>query len=170
MKQMLKKTALALVASTALAGNAMAADKVAIVDIQGVFGQLPQIATIQQKIEDEFAPEREKIKKLEADITYNMDKLKRENATMSKAQKEELQNQIISQRKEFESMVKPLEVNIRRRQNEERNKIVALIMQTIEAEAKSGDYDMVLQKSAVIYSKDAKDLTDEIVKKVGKLR
>ena len=56
------------------------------------------------------------------------------------------------------------------RKNEETNKIIALVRQAIDNIATKGDYDLVLEQSAVVYSKPDSVITEEVVKQVSKLK
>lgn len=168
-----KNVALALLGSLMLLGNAQANDhKVAIVDVQAVAQQLPRMAAIQQMVRDEFKDQIEAIDKLREDAEYNYKKLQKEGATLSTAQQDELKKTIVDQQKELESKGKPLQAQMQRRGAEEQNKVAALIQQAIEAEAKSGGYDMVLHKSSVLYmaNESKADISTKIVERVKKMK
>lgn len=162
---------LLVVASTLVAGTAMAA-KIAVVDVQAAFQQLPQAAMIQEDIQKEFADEIQKVSGMEKDIKYYMEKHQRDSATMSEKEKEELVSKITKLREDYANTAKPLQMNVQRRQAEERNKILALIKQTIDQIAAEGKYDVVLQKNAIAYMKGAEnnDITQKVVDKVSKIK
>lgn len=171
MKNLIKKTFLGVVASGLMATSAVAADKIAVVNMELIYSKLPQIAVIQQSLQTEFAEESEKVKKLQADIRYNQDKLKREQATMSQEQTDALKAEITKMYKEYEALAKPLEANMRRRSQEEQNRILGLIQQTIDQVAAEEGYDLVLASGAVVYSSEkAKDISDDIAAKVSKIK
>lgn len=170
MKNLIKKTFLGVVASGIMATSAVAAEKIAIVNIEYIYSKLPQIAVVQQTLQAEFAVESEKVKKLQADIRYNQDKLQREQATMSAEQTDALKADITRMYKEYEALAKPLEANMRRRSQEEQNRILGLIRQTVDSIAAAEGYDLVLSSGAVIYSGDTKDISDDIAAKVSKIK
>ena len=112
-----KNAAVILLGSLMLLGNASAKDqKIAIVDVQAIAAQMPQMATIQETVQAEFKNQVEELQKLQADAKYNYDKLQREGATMSDAQKEELRTTIMGQQKTLEEKSKPLQQAMQRRQ------------------------------------------------------
>lgn len=171
MKHLIKKTLLGVVASGIMATSAAAADKIAIVNIEYIYSKLPQIAVIQQTLQAEFAEESEKVKKLQADIRYNQNKLEREQATMSQEQTDALKASITKMYKEYEALAKPLEANMRRRSQEEQNRILGLIRQTIDQIAAADGYDLVLANGAVVYSSEGtKDISDDVAAKVSKIK
>ncbi|MFT4925867.1 MAG: outer membrane protein [Phenylobacterium sp.] len=152
MNKAVKNVALVLLGSLIMLGNAQAKDqKIAIVDVQAVAQQLPEMAAIQQRVRDEFKDQVEAITKLQADAKYNYDKLQREGATLSTAQQDELKQTILGQQQELEAKSKPLQQQMQRRGAEEQNKVLAKVQQAIEAEAKSGGYDIVLHKASIAF-------------------
>ena len=72
------------------ASSAVMAHNVAVIDMQQIFSQLPQMSTIEQTLQTEFSERRQEIEKLQGDIRFEAEKFKRESATMSKAQKDAL--------------------------------------------------------------------------------
>ncbi|WP_199609288.1 OmpH family outer membrane protein [Flocculibacter collagenilyticus] len=171
MKSLVKNTAVALLASLTLAGTAQAADqKIATVDVQSIFTQIPQAKDIQETIKNEFAEKFTEVSKLESDIKFNLEKLKRDGATMSNAQQEELKTKITNLQQEYQAKGKPLQDELQRRQVEERNRLLALIKQAIDAEAQNGKYDLVLHKNAVAFVKGEADISSKIVDRVSKIK
>lgn len=172
MNKFSKTIALAFSLAAALASaNALAA-KIAVVDVQAAFQQLPQAAMIQEDIQKEFADEIQAISGMEKDLKYYMEKHQRDSATMSDKEKEELVSKITKLREDYTERAKPLQMNVQRRQGEERNKILALIKQTIDAVAAEEKYDIVLRADAVTYMASAaeNDITGKVVDKVSKIR
>lgn len=77
--------AFALVFSTA---NAFAdAAKIGVVDLQKIMQTSSQMKAIQQKLEKDFKPRRDKLVAMEESLKKDMEKFKRESAVMSQAQK-----------------------------------------------------------------------------------
>ena len=56
------------------------------------------------------------------------------------------------------------------RQNQETNKIIALVRQAVDNIAVKQDYDLVLSQQAVVYSKPDDSITDVVVEHVSKLK
>jgi outer membrane protein len=162
------KKLMAFAAGIMLSASAMA-QTIAVVDVQRVVGQLPQMATMQQQLTQEFAGPTEEIKKLESDIKFNMEKFQREAMTMSEEQQLELRTKIENMQKDFQAKAQPLQEQIRRRQNEERNKILALVKNAVDAVAAEENIDIVLQAQSVAFVKPEKDISDKVAEKVSKL-
>ena len=81
----------------------MAEQKIAVVDVDGVFQQMPQFISMQQMINAEFKDRQDEVTRLDEDVKYELNKLQRESATMSEAQVKELQDKIIAMRQDLQS-------------------------------------------------------------------
>jgi outer membrane protein len=170
-KKLIKTTAMGLMAALMMGSSASAfAHKVGVVDMQSIYKRLPQMAKIEQQLKNEFAEPRQALEKLQGDIRFEMEKFQREGATMSDDQKTSLRDKIQGMQKELAEKGRPLEAQIKQRQNEELAKVQKLIIDAIEDVAKSGKFDEVKVKDTTIYFNPDKvaDLSDKIVEAVSK--
>lgn len=153
-----------------LASSAMAADqKIAVVNFQEVMGKIPQTATIMKSLEEEFKDDKAVLAQLEQDIKYQQEKKKRDGSLMSAKEIEDLDAKIGTLFQEYQVKGKAFQQKTGVRKNEEQSKIVALVRQAIDNIAAKGDYDLVLEQSAVVYSKPGSAITEQVVKQVSKL-
>jgi len=170
-KTIIKTTALSILAALMMGTSASAlAHKVGIVDMQSIYQQIPQMAKIEQQLQTEFAERRQELEKLQGDIRFEAEKYKRENATMSEDQKAALEGKIRDMQKQLAEKGRPLEQEIKARQNQELAKVQKLIIETIESVAKSGKFDEVKVKDTTIYFNPDKvtDLSSKVVEAVSK--
>ncbi len=165
------KSAMILVAGLLMAGTVAAKEmKIAYVDVQAVAAKIPQSAAMQETIKNEFAQRIETVGKLEKDITFNIEKLRRDGPTMSEKQQEELRATVTSQRQQYEQLARPLDEEIRTRQAEERNKVLALIKSAIDVVAEREKFDLVLNSGAAVYAKPEFDISEAVAAQVSKAK
>ncbi|WP_082633160.1 OmpH family outer membrane protein [Lacimicrobium alkaliphilum] len=162
--------AAAVLGSSMLSSAAMAAQKIGVVNVQGIFQSLPQAAVIQENIRNEFKDQIEEIGRMEKDIKYYMEKRERDAATMSDAERKELEDKLISLRDEYAGKTQPLQQQIQTRQGEERDKLLGLIKQAIDGIAEKENYDLVLNSNAVAYMAEANNLSQQVVDQVSKIK
>ncbi|MEQ3527661.1 OmpH family outer membrane protein [Pseudoalteromonas piscicida] len=170
MKKFIKSSTLAMTAALMMGASGSAlAHKVGIVDMQEVYKQIPQMAKIEQTLQAEFAERRQELEKIQGDIRFEAEKFKREATTMSEEQKEALREKIQGMQKTLAEKGRPLEQEIKVRQNQELAKVQKLIVDAIEAVAKKGKFDEVKVKDTTIYFNPDKvaDLSEEVVKAVS---
>ena len=171
MKKSFKSSAIALLATLMMGTSASAlAHKVGIVDMQEIYKQIPQMAQVEQTLQSEFAERRQEIEKLQGDIRFEAEKFKRESTTMSQAQKDALREKVEGMQKNLAEKGRPLEQEIKMRQNQELAKVQKLIIDAIQTVAKDGKYDEVKVKDTTVYfnPKTVSDLSEKVVEKVSK--
>ena len=146
------------------------AHKVGIVDMQTIFGQIPQTAQIEKTLNSEFADRRQAVEKLQSDIRFETEKFQRESTTMSEEQKTQLRTKIQGMQKELVEKGRPLEQEMQRRQQQELAKVQQIIVGAIQEVAKSGDFDEVKVKDGTIYfnPSEVTDLSQQVIDKVSK--
>lgn len=167
----LVKSALVLLAGLMMAGTVAAKEmKIGFVDVQAVAAKIPQSAAMQETIRSEFAQRIETVGKLEKDINFNIEKLRRDGPTMSEKQQEELKTTLNNQRQQYEQLARPLDEEIRNRQAEERNKVLALIKTAIDAVAEREKFDVVLNSGAAVYAKPEYDISEAVAAQVSKVK
>ncbi len=150
--------------------TAAAEQKIAIVDVQRVLQSLPQLATIEQTINAEFAERRQEVQKLQSDGNFMVQKLQRESATMSEDEKNQLQQEIQQLGEELQSKGQPLQQEIQIRTNQERDKLLSLIEQAIDAIAAEKDFDLVLNAAVVPFAKSQHDISQDVLDQVSNVK
>lgn len=171
MKKFIKSSTLAMTAALMMGASGSAfAHKVGIVDMQEVYKQIPQMAKIEQTLQAEFAERRQELEKIQGDIRFEAEKFKREATTMSEEQKDALREKIQGMQKTLAEKGRPLEQEIKVRQNQELAKVQEMIVSTIKSVAKKGKFDEVKVKDTTIYFNPDKvtDLSNKVIEAVSK--
>ncbi|WP_337840660.1 OmpH family outer membrane protein [Rheinheimera sp.] len=170
-KQNVAKTAVVLLAGLMMAGTAAAKEmKIGVVDVQSILSGLPQTTTIQNTLKAEFEGRIADVQKLEKDIAFNQEKLKRDGATMNDQQKKTLQAEMEKQMKNYEQLARPLDEDYRRRQGEERNKLMGLVKNAIDGIAAKDGYDLILSSQAAVHVKPEFDISKAVIDQVSKAK
>lgn len=155
--------------SMILASSAMAAQKIAVVNFQEIMGKIPQTALVVQQLEEEFKDEKAVLAQLEKDIKYFQEKKKRDSSLMSAKEIDELDQQIASKFQEYQIKGKAFQQSTGLRQNEETNKILAIVKQAIDNIAAKDKYDLIIEQKAVVFTKPENSITDKVIEQVTKL-
>jgi len=154
--------AFALAASVSV----QAADKIAVVNIANIFQQSPQRAVVAKQLETEFKGRAADLQAQERDLQTKMQRLQRDGSTMKAADRSRLEKEVMAQREDFSGKAQAFDQDNRRRQSEERNKIVSRIQDAVKAVATKQGYDIVIDASAVAYAGTANDITADVLKQV----
>ncbi|MCW2474894.1 MULTISPECIES: molecular chaperone Skp [unclassified Symbiopectobacterium] len=150
----------------AASASVQAADKIAVVNVASIFQQLPQRETVAKQLENEFKGRASELQKMENDLQTKMQKLQRDGSTMKASDRSKSENDLMAQREQFSNKAQAFEQDNRRRQMEERNKILSRIQDAIKSVASKDGYDIVIDANAVAYVGNAKDITADVLKQV----
>ena len=141
--------------------------KVGIVDLQKIMQTSPQMKVIQQKLEKDFKPRRDKLVAMEETLKKDMEKFKRDDAVMSEAQKKELEKKIIASQQMFEREGQQYQQELSTAHNEAMEGLYTKIRTAIKKVAEMKKFDIILQKDAAPYSVDTLDVTPEVMKNIA---
>nr|WP_249192934.1 molecular chaperone Skp [Yersinia sp. Marseille-Q3913] len=150
----------------AASASVQAADKIAIVNVSSIFQQLPARETVAKQLENEFKGRATELQGMEKDLQTKMQKLQRDGSTMKASDRTKLESDVMKQRETFSTKAQAFEQDNRRRQMEERNKILSRIQDAVKSVASKGGYDVVIDANAVAYADPAKDITADVLKQV----
>ncbi|MCG8707217.1 molecular chaperone Skp [Brenneria sp. 4F2] len=164
----MKKWLCAASLGLALAASAgvQAADKIAVVNVSNIFQQLPQRETVARQLENEFKGRATDLQAMEKDLQTKMQKLQRDGSTMKASDRSKMEKDLMAQRDQFSAKAQAFDQDNRRRQMEERNKILSRIQDAVKSVASKEGYDVVIDANAVAYSANAKDITADVLKQV----
>lgn len=141
-------------------------DKTAVVDLQKIIQTSPQMKGIQQKLEQQFKPRRDKLMAMEESLKKDMERLKRDSAVMNDKQKKDLEKLIIAGQQTFERQGQQYQQELSAAHNEAMEELYGKIRTAIKKVAEKQKYDLVLQKDAAPYSSDKLDVTAEVMKNI----
>ncbi|MDD8057540.1 MULTISPECIES: OmpH family outer membrane protein [Shewanella] len=144
------------------------AEKIAVVDMGEVFEQLPQREQISKSLKAEFGDRVAEVQKMQEEMRTLVEKQQRDGALMSETQKTELVRKMESLKSDFQLKGKALDEDMRRRQGEEQNKLLVQVQKAINTIAGKEDYDLVLQRGAVIFVKPEADISGKVVEALSK--
>jgi len=123
-----------------------------------------------QTLETEFKNEKAVIEQLQKDLTFEDENLKRNGSLMSEKEKTELQTKMSGLYQQYQVKVKEFQQKVAQRKNQETNKLLALVTQVVDNIAAKEDFDLVISKQAVVFSKPNTDITSKVVEQVSKIK
>lgn len=152
-----------------LAGTNLFADwaKIGVVDLQKIMQTSSQMKDIQQKLEKEFKPRRDKLVAVETSLKGDMEKFKRDAAILSATQKKDLEKKIIAAQQQFERDGQQYQQELSTAHNEAMEGLYTKVRAAIAKIAKDEKYDIIVQKDAAPFSSDTLDVTDKVVKAIN---
>jgi outer membrane protein len=151
----------------AASASVQAADKIGVVNVQEVFQQMPAREAVAKQLENEFKGRATALQAQETALQSQMQNLQRNSGSMKAADRAKLEKQVMANREDFSAKAQAFDNDNRKRQAEERNKILGRIQDAVKTVAAKDGLDIVIDANALAYaSNDAKDITDEVLKQV----
>lgn len=141
--------------------------KIGVVDLQKIMQTATQMKTIQEKLEKEFKPRRDKLVAMEDGLKKDMEKFKRDSAVLSQSQKKDLEKKIVTTQQLFEREGQQYQQELSTAHNEAMEEFYNKIRAAIAKVAQSDKYDVVLQKDAAPYSADKLDVTAKVMQEIS---
>lgn len=157
---------LGLAAPAAFATDA--APKIGILDAEKIMHNAPQIATINKSLEKQFRPEHDKLMKEQQALQADIQKLNRDNATMTDRDRSALQDKIIAAKNRLRSEEEGFQQNINSAQDQAMGKFMETLKGVINKIAGDQHYDLVLLKQATAYSNSKFEITDQVLDALNK--
>ena len=159
---------LGLLSGLSLALNANADIKIGVLDLQAVLQQSPQVQAADVKFRKEFGPREQKIKAQAATLQTEVDQLNRNAAVMSAAEQGKAKDKIAKDQDNLQQAQAQFQQDVQTAQGKAMQQILTQIKTVVATIAEQKNYDLVVQKSSVVYSKDEYDVTTLVVKQLKK--
>lgn len=140
--------------------------KVGVVDLQRIMQTAPQMKLIQDKLEKDFRPRRDKLVAMEESLKKDMQHFKRDSTVMSQAEKKNLEHKIVTTQQTFERQGQQYQQELSTAHNEAMEDLYNRIRKAISKVAEKDKYDVILQKDAAPFSASNLDVTDSVLKSI----
>lgn len=152
-----------------LFGTAVFADwaKIGVVDLQKIMQTSTQMKDIQQKLEAQFKPRRDKLVAMEATLKSDMEKFKRDAAILSANQKKDMEKKIVTAQQQFERDGQQYQQELSAAHNEAMEGLYTKVRAAITKIAKDEKYDIIVQKDAAPFSSETLDVTPKVIKAIS---
>lgn len=141
--------------------------KIGVVDLQKIMQTSTQMKAIQEKLEKEFKPRRDKLVAMEDGLKKDMEKFKRDTAIMSQTQRKDLEKQIVGTQQQFEREGQQYQQELSTAHNEAMEEFYNKIRAAIAKVAENEKYDLVFQKDAAPFSVEKLDVTAKVMQEIN---
>ncbi|MBI5251877.1 MAG: OmpH family outer membrane protein [Desulfomonile tiedjei] len=157
--------ALVVLGTTIFVGAGFAADlKIAKINLAAVTENSTRVKNAMEeikKIQMESAP---KLTVLSGDIKKIEEELKAGEASLSKENKEKLENEINTKKQEIQQEQQSVRVKVAFKQKSVSNVIRTQLKETLEKLAKDGGYSVIMNSDVILYSDGVPDVTEQVTK------
>ena len=168
LKKLVKVAALGAVmlSGSFFANAAEAATKADYVNMAQIVQQMPQREAISEKLRAEFKDRIDELRSLESKIKDKVETIKRDGELLGNSGKTKLEREIASLQSDYKLKAQALDEDNRRRQGEERQKLIMQVQQTVEKVANKEGYDMVVDAATLLWAKPEDNLSEQVIKAI----
>jgi outer membrane protein len=145
-----------------VSGPASAEMKMGVVNFQKLLEDAPQTKTAMQALENEFAPRRRELLTMQNDLKARDEKLQKEGAVMSEADRAKAEKTLRDSQREFSRKAGEFQDDASTRRNEEIGKVQRYLVTEIQGYANAQGFDLVLG-DGVFFAKGPLDITAQVL-------
>lgn len=146
---------------------AVAELKVGYVQVDKILQEAPQTAESGKKLEKEFSPRSQELDRLAKQIKDQESALDKDALTISENDRRNKERDIQNLKTEFQRKQRELREDISIRKNEELSLLQDRVNKAVQSVAEAEGYDLIVY-SGVAYAKKTIDITDKVLKALGK--
>lgn len=141
--------------------------KVGFVNTTELLEKAPQADTARDNLEKEFSPREKRLVAEQKELRQLEEKLTRDGAVMSDSERQKLERDIVSGKRDLKRSRDEFSEDLNIRKNEELAKLQKIIFESIQEYAKEAKYDLVIT-GGVVYANEKVDITSQVLDKLKK--
>ena len=154
-----------LIVCTHVAFASVASDiKIGVVNTEKILRESVPGIQAQKKIEQEFMPRDEDIKKMAIQAKSLQDKLEKDSTPLTETERRNLERILANLSREYQRAQRQMREDLSVRQNEEYSLILERTNKAINKIAEIEKYDLILQLQDSVYRSQRIDITDKVIK------
>jgi outer membrane protein len=147
---------------------AFAEMKIAVLDLNKVMMDSPQLETAKTKLKSRFDKREKGILKAQKAFQSDIEKFNKESPTMKDDAQKAAQQKIIDQQKNLQDMQTKFQNDLNAAQGVVMKDIVTKIEGLVKKIAEDKKFDLILAKAGTAYSKPGLEITAEVIKRMKK--
>jgi outer membrane protein len=137
--------------------------KIGVIDLQKIMQKSSQVIAINSQLEKRFKSKQQNILASRKMLQEEAEKLDRNSAVMTQAERTTLQNKIIADRANLQSTEISYQQEVNSVQSQETQKFMRKLKDVVTQVAQSGGYTLIMIKQGIPYVKDNLDVTDSVL-------
>lgn len=151
----------------AMSGAYAAETKLGFVNVEQILKEAPQTAESGKKLEKEFSGRQQELERMAKQIKDTEASLDKDSLTLSETDRRNKERDLSNTKIEFQRKQREMREDVNLRKNEELSALQDRINKAVTAVSEAEGYDLVVY-SGVAYSSKKVDITDKVLKSLGK--
>lgn len=138
--------------------------KIGVVDTERVLAESAPAIRALKKIEKEFLPRDQEIKKMASQAKALQDLLEKEGKTMPEADRRSKERDLATLNREYQRAQRQMREDLSLRQNDEVATLQLSATKAIQVIAETEKYDLILPLRDLVYRSQRIDITEKVIK------
>lgn len=154
-----------MIASAGIPLNGYAGEiKIGIVNTERVLIESAPAIRAQKKIEKEFLPRDQELKKMAAQMKVLQEQLEKDSTSIPETDRRSKERELANLNREYQRSQRQMREDLSLRQNDEFAVIQLNASKVIQTIAEAEKYDLILQLQDSVYRSQRIDITDKVIK------
>jgi outer membrane protein len=159
-------SALSILLFLAIAAPVAAETKIGFVELNKVTAAAPQAQASQAALRKEFSAREQGLIKAQKDIKALEDKLAKDGAVMSEAERGKLERDIVNKKRDLKRDTDEFREDANLRMNDEQGKLLTEIFKVVRAVAQEQQIDLIVTGQFVLFASPKIDISDAVIAKL----
>ena len=138
--------------------------KIGVVDTERVLAESAPALRALKKIEKEFLPRDQELKKMASQAKALQDMLEKDGKTMPEADRRSKERELATLNREYQRAQRQMREDLSLRQNDEVAALQLTATKAIQVIAETEKYDLILPLRDLIYRSQRIDITEKVIK------
>jgi outer membrane protein len=138
--------------------------KIGVVDTERVLAESAPALRALKKIEKEFLPRDQELKKMASQAKALQDMLEKDGKTMPEADRRNKERELATLNREYQRAQRQMREDLSLRQNDEVAALQLTATKAIQVIAETEKYDLILPLRDLIYRSQRIDITEKVIK------
>ncbi|GGI90211.1 hypothetical protein GCM10009083_03210 [Halopseudomonas pertucinogena] len=167
---MRKSILIAMMSVMALASLPAAAQSIAVLDYQMALLESEAAKRYSVDAEKKFGNQLQRLQNLEAEAKRLQERMQRDGEKLGQTELEKLELEFRQKAREFQSQSRELNEAKAKSDREMLEQLKPKLDSAVEAVLKAGNYDLVIDRSAVVDVKPNLDITRQVIERLNSMR
>lgn len=153
-------------ASFLISASVSAANKIGVVDLQNVLQNSKEVQQIRKNLQQKFAGKEKEVKQAQTKLQKLTQQYQKNQSVMKPKRKKQMEAKINRERQQLQTLQMTYQRQYIREQNKQLSQFINKVKGVVSKLAAKNNYDLVIEKSGVAYSKDDMDITQQVLDKL----
>ena len=137
--------------------------KIGFVNVGRLINESPQAKTVQDQLQEEFAPRQREVIALQTRLQEQQDKFQRDLEVMGPEQRRNAEREMRREELELQRTQQEFQEDVNLRRNEALGKLQRELLSQVQSYAAEQGYDLIVSDNGILYADSSIDITEQVL-------